>query len=79
MEPKFKWGWYTDGEDEHIRVVWYTDERPEGVEVCRMVPGRTDDRAGCHLRALIVCDAMRALVQVQAGRPSTKWVGQRID
>lgn len=67
MEPKFKWEWHTDDAGEYIRVIWYGTERPDGVEVCRMVVGRTDDRTGCRMRAEIVCDAMRALVRVQTG------------
>lgn len=66
MEPRFRWGWYTDGSGEHVRVAWYTDDRPEGVEVCRMLPGRTDDKTGCVLRAVAVCDAMALHAKTQA-------------
>lgn len=58
--------WYTDDSGEHVRVVWYTDERPEGVEVCRMVPGRTDDRTGCVVRAATICQAMALMARMQA-------------
>lgn len=77
MEPKFRWEWYTDDSGEHVRVVWYTEERPEGVEVCRMVPGRTDDRTGCILRATIICEAMAHLTKHQADgvRPAERCDG----
>ena len=65
MEPRFRWGWYSDDSGEHVRVVWYNEERPEGAEVCRLVPDRTDDRAGCVLRATIICQAMALLAEHQ--------------
>jgi hypothetical protein len=67
VEPKFKWAWYTGDSGEHVRVVWYTDDRPEGVEVCRMVPGCTDDRTGCVVRATVVCEAMALMARTQPG------------
>lgn len=67
MEPRFRWAWYTDDSGEHVRVVWYTDERPEGVEVCRMVPGRTDDRTGCVIRAVVVCQTLARHAAAEPG------------
>ena len=63
VEPRFRWAWHTDDSGEHARVIWYSGDRPEGVEVCRMTPGKTDDRPGCVIRALVVCEAMASLAK----------------
>jgi len=63
MSVRFDWKWFTDDTGEHVRVVVADDQRPEGVEICRILPGRTDDRTGCVIRAIQVCDAMRLLVR----------------
>lgn len=65
MEPRFRWAWYSDDSGEHVRVVWYTEDRPEGVEVCRLIPGHTDDRTGCVMRASIICQAMALMAEHQ--------------
>ncbi len=71
-EPiKFGWSWFKDGDllaepDGHVTV--YMEREGKRVEVCRMIPGGTDDCTGCVLRASIVVDALYALAEKQ-GEP----------
>ena len=68
MGVRYDRRWVTDQTGEHLRVDMTDGDRR--VEVCRLVPGETDDRTGCALRAVILCEALADHIARQEERRS---------